>query len=240
MRSIDAASQEERPLALADELLADPPGDEPVAAIRFIVHVQRGPIGLAILPRAAARQANRTWLRIVCRRERIVLFLRRIVVVPGRWIDHVVEQLSGTGRPVTVIGKMARHKHLVGHHVAHLVQIVIQAGAPRRLAGKDRRARRVARSRGGVCVAEKHPAGGEPVNVRCFRLWVPAEAADPVVQIVHRDEEDIGRADDRRCGLGRAWSRKTGQQHATGGQAWKMKHRGNEEVFQAVLKRFVR
>ena len=36
------------------------------------------------------------------------------------------------------------------------------------------------------------PRGGQPVDVRRLGLRVPSEAADPVVQVVDRDEEDVG------------------------------------------------
>ena len=46
-------------------------------------------------------------------------------------------------------------------------------------------------------VSEEHAARGQPIEIRRDRLGVPAETADPVVEIVHRNEEDIGLV---RCG----------------------------------------
>ena len=41
-------------------------------------------------------------------------------------------------------------------------------------------------------VREKNAAGSKAIEIRCDRLRISAHAADPVVEIVHRDEEDVG------------------------------------------------
>lgn len=41
-------------------------------------------------------------------------------------------------------------------------------------------------------VAEEHPAPGECVEMRGAGIRVPAEAPDPVVQVVDGDEKDVG------------------------------------------------
>ena len=41
-------------------------------------------------------------------------------------------------------------------------------------------------------VVEEHPPCREPINVRCLCLRVPAHAADPVIEIIDGDEQDIG------------------------------------------------
>ena len=35
----------------------------------------------------------------------------------------------------------------------------------------------------------------EPVDVRSLRLWMPTEAANPVVQIVNGNEQNVGPVD---------------------------------------------
>ena len=42
-------------------------------------------------------------------------------------------------------------------------------------------------------VSERDTAAGEPVDVRRLHLRVAAQRADPVVQIVDRNEKNIGR-----------------------------------------------
>ena len=39
---------------------------------------------------------------------------------------------------------------------------------------------------------QEHAPCREPINVRCFCLRMPAHAADPVIEIIDGDEQDIG------------------------------------------------
>ena len=41
-------------------------------------------------------------------------------------------------------------------------------------------------------IGEKSPALGEAVEIRRDRLRITAHAANPVIQIIHRNEEDVG------------------------------------------------
>ncbi len=75
--------------------------------------------------------------------------------------------------------------------LAHLLHVVIQPRAMRRTPTKNRRARWIARGRRAVGIREQHPALRQPVKVRRLGLRMPAETADPVIQIVHSDEEDV-------------------------------------------------
>jgi hypothetical protein len=43
---------------------------------------------------------------------------------------------------------------------------------------------------------------GQAIDVRGARLGIAAEVADPVVQVVDRDEKDIGRLGGSSCGQG--------------------------------------
>ncbi|EGF29376.1 hypothetical protein RBWH47_04740 [Rhodopirellula baltica WH47] len=44
-----------------------------------------------------------------------------------------------------------------------------------------------------MCVREKHAPRREAIDVWRLRLRVPTEAADPVVQVIDRDQQDIRR-----------------------------------------------
>jgi hypothetical protein len=44
-----------------------------------------------------------------------------------------------------------------------------------------------------MCVREEHAPRREAIDVRCLRLRVTTKAADPVVQVSNRDEQDIRR-----------------------------------------------
>ena len=41
-------------------------------------------------------------------------------------------------------------------------------------------------------IGEKNPALGKAVEIRRDRLRIAAHAANPVIQIIHRNEEDVG------------------------------------------------
>lgn len=43
-----------------------------------------------------------------------------------------------------------------------------------------------------MSVIEKYAGGRQPVQVWSLALWVTVEATDPVVQIIHRNEENVG------------------------------------------------
>ncbi len=55
----------------------------------------------------------------------------------------------------------------------------------------DRRPRRVASRRRAMCVREQHAAGRQPIDVRRPCLRMPAQATDPVIEIVDRDEQHV-------------------------------------------------
>ena len=43
-----------------------------------------------------------------------------------------------------------------------------------------------------IGVVKQYSARREPIEVRRLRLRMPAEAADPVVEVVHREKQDVG------------------------------------------------
>ena len=58
-------------------------------------------------------------------------------------------------------------------------------------AGEQAHAGRIADRRLAMGVAEQHTAPGKAIDVRRAHLRVSPEAADPVVQVVNRDEQHI-------------------------------------------------
>lgn len=41
-------------------------------------------------------------------------------------------------------------------------------------------------------VGEGYPHRGETINVGCLRLLIATEMPDPMIEIIHGDEEDVG------------------------------------------------
>ena len=41
-------------------------------------------------------------------------------------------------------------------------------------------------------IVEEHAGGGQAVQIRRLGLRMSAQATDPIVQVVHRDKENVG------------------------------------------------
>ena len=41
-------------------------------------------------------------------------------------------------------------------------------------------------------IVKENAGGGQAVQIRGSGLGMPAQATDPIVQVVHRDEENVG------------------------------------------------
>lgn len=194
VRAVEAAREEEGLFVCARELLADPVADQIVAAEFLVVDIERAPVRLDVLPRARAREVDRARFRIERARQGAFALLRGEVVVPGRRVDEVVEEFSRACGPIASPREAARKQLRCRHDVAHLLPVCVEPAAPRRDAGQDCRTRRVARGRGAVRVGKEHARRREAIEVRRARLRVPAEAADPVVEVIDGDEEHVRRA----------------------------------------------
>ena len=126
-------------------------------------------------------------------RRRHVLFERRKVVVPGPGVGLVVvEDLPGAPRPVPVVGEVPGKRHRIGHDLTPPLVVGIHSRSGGVLSGQERGPRRVAGGRGGVGAGEEHALAGQTRKVGGARLRMSAERLDPVVQVVDRDEEDVG------------------------------------------------
>ena len=103
-----------------------------------------------------------------------------------------MQQFARARRMVSMIAKVLWQDDVVWHDFAHLLTIVIQPGLVGSSSGKDRRTTRIARRRGAVSVGEENSTGRQSIQIRRDRLWMPAQTADPIVQIIHGDEEHVG------------------------------------------------
>jgi len=80
------------------------------------------------------------------------------------------------------------HPILEVRKVAEPVEIAVDTSVGRVQTGHDGRARRTAQRCGAVGLFEEHAALGQCINVRCLRLRMAAEAADPIIQIIDGNE----------------------------------------------------
>ena len=72
-----------------------------------------------------------------------------------------------------------------------------------------------------IGVVKQYSARREPIEVRRLRLRMPAEAADPVVEVVHRDEEDVGLPGGRIGGVQRGkWYQQEGGKYDGAFHGW--------------------
>ena len=48
-------------------------------------------------------------------------------------------------------------------------------------------------------VRERDAPPSQEIHVRSANLWMPTQKTDPIIQIVHRDEENVGRSFNTGC-----------------------------------------
>ena len=112
----------------------------------------------------------------------------------GRILVAPVINLSASEHMVATSLEMRRECDRIFQHRRQMVRLtqLIHAGGGRPHAGQKAHARRIANRRLAMGIAEQHTAPGKAIDIRRAHLRVSAEAADPVVQIVNRDEQHIG------------------------------------------------
>ena len=88
-----------------------------------------------------------------------------------------------------------RYPILVLRHVTKPVQIAVDAGRRWTEPRHDRSARWAAQWSGTMGLFKENALLCERINVRRLRLGMSSEAADPIVQIVDSDEQDVGPID---------------------------------------------
>ena len=95
---------------------------------------------------------------------------------------------------VTVLAEVLRQRHpiLVLWQIPKPIQVAIDAGVGWGEAGHNRRARWAAQGRGTISLFKKDAALCEGIDIRSLGLWMSTEASDPVIEVIHRNEEYIG------------------------------------------------
>ena len=105
----------------------------------------------------------------------------------------VIDLAAGVGE-VARLGERLRQRDVILRclHVADAGRQPVDAGGRGPQAGQQAGAGRIAQRRLAMRVGEQRAALGQPVDVRRPDLRMPAQAADPVVLVVDRDEQDVG------------------------------------------------
>ena len=187
VRAVQAAGHEEGLLGLREML--DAPGHAPGIYQRalgsFLVErflrLAFGEHAVAEGPWAPIGRVHRQ--RVIRVEDHLVPVLRAVIAIV---VDLARAQRSVTELPHVIIDAEpaadVRHPDLL---------IMVDAGGGRTHAAHEGRARRVAERGGALRVAEGHAPRGHLVQVRRLGLRVAGHGADPVVQVVRNNEQDV-------------------------------------------------
>ena len=188
----EAASQEEGLLARLVQLADRPVHDLDIEHLG-VVHVEGSPgrpggLRDTFLPLADVPGASRP--------------RRRVVLVPGVRIAGArsMEDLAAALRGVAVRLQVLHQGHGVGQLLAKPLAVAVDAGLRRQDARQQTDPGGVAERRRRVGPGERHAAARQAIDVRRARLRVAGQVADPVVQVVDGDEENVRRPVLRRRG----------------------------------------
>ena len=184
MRLGKPARQEER-LVMGPLELGDRPVDDLDVVHLRVVHVQRAPGGPGGL-----RQAGLSFAHVPGpSRSR-----RLMIVVPRRRVPDptgAVEDLAATLSGVAMRPEMLHQSYCRRQLFPKLFTVPINAGARRGDAGQQADAGGVAERRRGVGLAKRHAPPRQTIDIGRSRLRVSSQVADPIVEVIYGDEEDI-------------------------------------------------
>ncbi len=111
-----------------------------------------------------------------------------------RLAGTAMEDLAGTDGSVAVLGHPLRESGFVLQvgRFPDWLGVQVDAGSGGTDAPKESGPGRIAGRGGAVGVVEEDPHPGEAVDVWGLRLGVASHHADPVIEIIDRDEEKAG------------------------------------------------
>ena len=84
------------------------------------------------------------------------------------------------------------HPILVLWHIPKPIQVAVNTGRRRAKSHHNCGAGRTTERGGAMGLFKEHAALGEGIDVRCLGLRMAAETTDPVIEIVHGNEQHIG------------------------------------------------
>ena len=100
-----------------------------------------------------------------------------------------VIDLSHAHGAIPVLTQPYRHVLCIVVSWLDVFQLVaVDAGRGCVQSSHHRLARRVTQSHLAMSIAEQHALRGQSIQVGSLGIWIATQAADPIVQIIHRDE----------------------------------------------------
>ena len=93
----------------------------------------------------------------------------------------VFPKILGQGHPIVVLW-----------HIPKPIQVAVNTGRRRAKSHHDCGTGRAAERRSAMGLFKKHATFGEGIDVWCLGLRMAAETADPVIEVVHGNEQYIG------------------------------------------------
>ena len=69
---------------------------------------------------------------------------------------------------------------------------IIDARSRGKNARQQTHPRRIANRRLTMRIGKQHPAFGQTINIWSSHLWMPLQAANPIIEIINRNKQDIG------------------------------------------------
>ena len=182
MRAPESCRQEEWALVILGQLRRGP-----------VSHAVVGHLRVALGVGAPVPQRVADWKRELLLRPRAEATHRSPVLVKEGPLVTVVH-LANAERRVALGREPLDHRDcpLQGRLIRQRGQEEVHAGRRGQPPGHHRGARR--RADGGltVRVGEQGPARRQPIDVGGLRLRVPPQRADPVVEVVHGDQQHVG------------------------------------------------
>ena len=124
--------------------------------------------------------------------KRVFSFLCRVVFVPRISIDKVMQQLARTRRPISMPRKVLWNQLSIRQFRSHLLPVVIEARPISRNAAHDCSSRWITSRCRTMSVREQDALASQSIDVGSLCLRMATETTNPVVEIVHRDKQDIG------------------------------------------------
>ena len=110
---------------------------------------------------------------------------------------QVVIDFTGAINVIPLVPEMFHHRYGIFYHrtLPHMppvIFITVKSGCVRMQTGQKTRPGRSAQRIIGISMSKLHTLFHQTVNIRRFRLWMPAHASNRVVQVIRNEKYNIG------------------------------------------------